>query len=92
MVGTEYRFALARTVVVPGPRSIVLVSHEHDLAPRLYAAGSPVWRAADAAAGRRRQAGEAHVHAVVGRYSMVCTISDHAALGMTARLTVRKPR
>ena len=96
VVATEYRFALGKTVVTPGPRSIVLVNHgtkRHDLVlRRLNAAGSPVGAPLTlprVAAGKQAKR---TFTLVAGRYSMVCTISDHAALGMTARLTVRKPR
>jgi hypothetical protein len=93
---TEYKFTLGKSTIVPGPRSIVLVNSgtvKHDLVlRRLNASGSPVGAALSlprVAAGKQAKRTFA---LVAGRCSLVCTIEDHAAKGMTARLTVRKPR
>lgn len=95
VVATEYKFTLGRTVIAAGPRSIVLVNSgtvKHDLVlRRLNAAGSPVGVARAlprVAAGKQAKR---TFTLVAGRYSLVCTIEDHASKGMTARLTVRKP-
>ena len=95
VVATEYRFALGKTVVAPGARSIVLVNQgtkKHDLVlRRLNAAGSPVGAALSLPRIAAGTQAKRTFTLPVGRYSLVCTISDHAAQGMAARLTVRRP-
>ena len=79
VVATEYKFALGKTVIVPGPRAVLLVNKgtkRHDLVlRRLNAAGNPVGAALTLPrVGAGLQAKRTFTLAA-GRYSMVCTIS-----------------
>ena len=96
VVATEYKFALGKTIVrrarAPSCSSTTARS---DTTSCCAASTPPAARSARRCTLPRVAAGKQAKRTftlVVGRYSMVCTISDHAALGMTARLTVRKPR
>jgi plastocyanin len=93
VVGTDFAFKPARPVVRAGPRIIVLVNRgevRHNLTlRRLNSRGRPTGKPvliANVQAGKRAQK---QLRLAAGRYTMVCTIGDHASLGMVGRLTVR---
>jgi hypothetical protein len=85
----EFRFSLSRAVVPAGGLRLQLQNigeDEHDLrilGPR---------GAARAETGRVRpgRVGQLRVRLPRGRYTLICTVADHAARGMTASLTVRR--
>ncbi len=93
VVGTDFAFKPARPVVRAGPRIIALVNRgevRHNLTlRRLNARGRPTGKPtliANLLAGKR---GQKQVRLRAGRYALICTIGDHASLGMIGRLTVR---
>jgi plastocyanin len=94
VAATDHRLEPAPAVIRPGLRTVRLVNRgavRHDLLlRRLDARGRPAdapVRIGPVAAGR---AAQKRVRLVVGRYALICTVSDHAARGMTARLVVRR--
>jgi plastocyanin len=88
VTGTEYRFTPDRVVVLGGGGRIRLrLANEgslaHDL--RLFRGGREVGGTPAFQGGSR----SASLELVPGTYRMVCTVGDHAKLGMTGLLRVR---
>jgi hypothetical protein len=83
----EYRFSLSRPSVPAGPLRLQLRNigeDEHDLrilGPR----GTP---RAETGVVQPEAVGQLRVRLPRGRYTLVCTVADHAERGMTARLVV----
>jgi uncharacterized cupredoxin-like copper-binding protein len=94
VVATEYRFAPAPKTVKPGATVIQLVNQGdefHDIRLRkLNAAGRPTGPAVMVGPVRPGKTAQKTVTLKAGKYSLVCTIGDHAEKGMVSRITVRK--
>lgn len=88
----EFRIALYRRAVPPGEVRFNITNFgedAHDLAV-IAPSGRTLARGPEIRAGRR---GTVRVRLRrAGTYVVVCTLSDHAARGMRARLLVRRPR
>jgi plastocyanin len=93
VVGTEFKFTPARPVVRPGLTMVQLVNKGEErhnlLLQKLNAQGKgvgPFVLIGPIGGGQKAQKA---VRFKLGRYSMVCTIDDHAEKGMKGRITVR---
>jgi hypothetical protein len=88
VVAREFELSQSRYTLAAGRAIIELVNSgedEHDLVLRRRAPGARVIRISSTLPG-----GVAHVQAKLapGRYLLWCTLADHRAQGMLARLTV----
>ena len=89
VIGTEYAFDPA-AVVLSGPGELTIRlrnkgSLAHNL--KLRRDGEEVGGTSSLPAGKR---GSATVRVAPGRYEMLCTVGDHAELGMTGELQVKE--
>jgi uncharacterized cupredoxin-like copper-binding protein len=87
VVANEYSLALSRLRVVGGPVIVQLVNFgedAHDLRLRRDG-GTRTYRIAATAPGEEREL-EARLRA--GRFTLWCSLGNHRALGMEARLRV----
>jgi plastocyanin len=88
VVAREFSFALSRPRVKPGPAVIELVNFgqdAHDLRLRRIG-GTKVYAIKTVQSGGHAQL---RVRLLRGRYALWCSIANHRALGMRARLVVR---
>ena len=88
VVGTEYRFEPERVVVQRAGRLVIVLENRGSLAHNLklfrgdtQVGGTPTFQ------GGRTESGSVVVER--GRYRMVCTVGEHAELGMVGELAVR---
>jgi hypothetical protein len=88
VVAREFRLSLSRPVLPAGPAIIELVNQgedPHDLRVEPWTGGSSVFNFGVADPGAVvKQTGSLQA----GDYKLLCTLSGHAALGMSARLKV----
>ena len=91
VTATEFRFALSRATLPPGPALVQLSNRgedPHDLVLRRVRAAAG-GRGAETAPGATS---ERSVRLRPGRYVLFCSLPGHRAQGMQARLTVRAGR
>ena len=88
VIGTEYAFDPAAVVLSGAGELRIRLRNEGSLAHnlKLRRDGDEVGGTPSLPAGK---AGAATVRVSPGRYEMVCTVGDHAALGMTGELQVK---
>jgi plastocyanin len=89
VVAREFSFALSRQRLKPGPAIVELVNFgqdAHDLRLRRVG-GRRVYALGAVQPGKHAQL---RVRLLAGRYALWCSIANHRALGMRARLVVRR--
>ena len=89
VVAVEFDFMLSRQAIKAGPAIVELVNYGEDLHDlRLRRIGGTLTRKIPVV----RPDGERTLSArlVAGRYDLWCSVGDHRARGMRARLTVRR--
>jgi hypothetical protein len=92
VVAEEYSFALSRRTIMSGRAAIELTNFgqdPHDLHLRRLAPGAPTLKLPQVRPG---QQAELRVRLAPGRFVLWCSLADHRARGMEARLTVAKRR
>ena len=85
----EFRLTLSRTTIRAGAAVVELVNYgedDHDLLLRRTGSRAPALRIRTVPPGAARSR-EARLRP--GRYALWCSLGDHRARGMTARLVVR---
>jgi uncharacterized cupredoxin-like copper-binding protein len=89
VVAREFRFALSRPSLKAGPAIVELVNFgqdAHDLRMRRIG-GTRVYAISPVQPGRHARL---RVRLLPGRYLLWCSIANHRALGMRAKLVVRR--
>lgn len=87
----DFEYRLSRTTVPAGPVVVELVNFgedEHDFRLRRVG-GTRMYRIGEVAPGER---GTVTLRLAPGRYRVWCGVGDHARRGMTATLSVSRPR
>jgi hypothetical protein len=92
VVAEEYSFALSRRTITSGRAVLELTNFgedPHDLRLRRLARGAPMLKLREVEPG---QQAELRARLAPGRFVLWCSLADHRARGMEARLTVVKRR